>query len=238
MDHSFITAAAFRMETRSNVQAVLLIGSAAYREAIVSYDDFDVVVFTKTLPAQRTYYEIIRRQGKTFLLSIYFVRLNNLHPKTPSVLDQPGVEPLFSRENILQCIFIKKPRRTEPLPSRLPDFSKMRDRYFEIFVDCAFILQRYELRGHQLRTKARLARKALKTISRHFYAHYGSKNAPSAARARWRSVVKELVSFLLKTDFPERSRNPQLIKAFQAMIPSFCAQRAPFRKRKKTHAKD
>jgi hypothetical protein len=214
MDNSFITAAVFRLEPRHNVLAVLLTGSAAYRRSIHPYDDFDVVVFTKNSPAQHTWYEIVRRLGKTFLLSIYFVPLNDLSPKTPNVLGQAGIEPLFGRKDILRYIFIENPRRTEPLPAKLPDFAKRQDRYLEIFVDCAFILKRYERRGLSNRTKPRLARKAMKNISRHFHEYNRSGMGPATARARWETVAKELASFLSKKVFSGRCDNPQLLKDF------------------------
>lgn len=220
MDNSFITKAVFRLENRANVLAVLLTGSAAYRRTIRPYDDFDVVVFTKVPPAQHTYYEIIEQRGKTFLLSIYFARLNDLLPKASSALDQPGVEPLFGRKDTLRCIFLAKPRRTEPLPIRLTDFAKRQDRYLEIFVDCAFILKRSERRRQPQRTKARLARKAMKTIARHFYEHYRSGTGRVTARSRWKTVARELAYFLSKKDSAGRCGNPRFLKYFRAIVPA------------------
>lgn len=219
MDNSFITAAVFRLENRTNVLSILLTGSAAYRRVIHPYDDFDVVVFTKTSPAQDTYYEIVEQGGKTLLLSMYFVQLDGLRPKTPNVLDQRGVEPLFGSKDTLRCIFLEKPRRTEPLPARLPDFGKRRDRYFEIFVDCAFILKRCDRRGSSHRTKPRLARNAIKTISSYFHAYYHSGMGPVTTRSRWKTVARELACFLSKNDFTRHCGNPKLLKDFLSMGP-------------------
>ncbi|MGD0061083.1 MAG: hypothetical protein ABSD58_16845 [Verrucomicrobiia bacterium] len=206
----------FQIDWRTNVLGILLTGSTATRRAYQAYDDFDVVVFTKSRCARKTHYRIINSSRKPYLISIYFVHLGNARPKRRNVLHQRDVRVLFGRKQTLRCLLIERPRKIEPEPSRLPNFARWQERYWEIFVDCVFILKRSERRGFQHRTKARLARQAIRTISKHFHARYHRAFAHTK-RMAWKSVVRELTQLLSEKQFPVGCRNPQLFKDFQSL---------------------
>lgn len=206
----------FQVERRSNVLAILLTGSTATRREYRAYDDFDVVVFTRTPCAGKTYYEIINPTKKPYLISIYFAQLGRVQPKIPNVLNQGDVKALFGRKETLQCVFVERPRGIKPQPSRLAHFAKEQERYWEIFVDCVFIIARYERRGIRHRAKARLARQAIRAISKHFHAHYG-KAFPYSNRTDWRFIVLKTTQLLGEKRFVLRCRNQRLFRDFRRL---------------------
>ena len=137
------------------------------------FDDFDVVVFTKSVPELGTFYKIFNVSEKIFLISIYFEKLEVIAGRSSNVLSQKGLKILYGKRNLLGKIFIEKPKKIEPLPEVLDNFKERHERYFEILVDCVFILKRYEERKRLYCTKPRLARKAIRTIAKHFFEYFG-----------------------------------------------------------------
>src|SRR5439155_12516712 len=111
----------------------------------------------------------------------------------------------------LSHLFVKKPRRIEPIPHQIANFKEQYENYFKLVVDIFFILNRYEARGRREATKPRLARDALRTVARHYYEFYGIDH-PIRDRETWRKVLSELLQFLEDQKFEDICQNKKFVR--------------------------
>lgn len=200
------------LKQKQEIEAILLMGSTAFKSEFMDWDDFDVRVYTRSKHARGSYYEILNDSRGHYLLSVYYYLLDpNNHP-IRDVTRQNDVQILFGRKESLRHIFVDRPRRIEPLRQELPKFDTYYERYFEILVDTFFILNRYEAKGKANATKPRVARGGLRTLSRHFFGFYGV-NRSIPKRARWRNLLSEVNSLLDERGFASKCQNAKFAKA-------------------------
>lgn len=203
---------------RSDVEAILLMGSTAFKSQFMDWDDFDVRVYTRSKSARSSYYELLTDSGRHYLLSVYYYQLDPSNHPARNVTSQDDVQILFGRKEPLRHIFVDRPRRVEPLPHDLPKFVGTHyERYFEILVDIFFILNRCEMRGKANATKARIAREGLRLLSRCFFEFYGV-NRTIPRRKRWRNLMSEVVNLLNERGFTNRCQNKEFVKAAIELI--------------------
>lgn len=195
-----------------DVRAIILMGSTANKRSFEEWDDFDVQVYTSSTPRDGSYYEILPSGRRRFLLSAYFYQLDLGQEPRRTVVDQDDVEVLFGDKEALRHIYIRRPRRTEPLPHELPRFDLYCERFFEILVDIFFILNRCEAKNQQSPTKARIARDGLRTISQHFYRYYGVDERVST-KARWRTTMRNVSLLLSERRFVDICQNKEFVRA-------------------------
>jgi len=194
-----------------DIEAILLMGSTAFRSEFSDWDDFDVQVYTRSKPALSSYYEILKDSGKRYLLSVYYIQLDPTNHPVRDVTKQNDVQILFGRKESLRHIYVDRPPRIEPLRHDLPKFGTYYERYFEILVDIFFILNRYEAKGKPNSTKPRVARDGLRTLARHFFEFYGvSRSIPK--RVKWRNLLSEVNDLLERRGFASKCRNANFAK--------------------------
>jgi hypothetical protein len=163
-------------------------------------------VYTRDQPKVRHYYELINDGRRHYLLGAHYFRLDMLQTPPTNVLQQKDVQILFGEEEALRHLFVKRPRRIEPIPHQIQNFKENYENYFMLLVDLFFILKRHEARGRRDATKPRLCRDAMRTIARHYYEFYGvSRQIPD--RVRWRSLLAEIIQLLEERKFEDMSHN-------------------------------
>jgi hypothetical protein len=207
------------LNQEGGVEAILLMGSTAFKSEFVDWDDFDVQVYTRSKLRRSSYYEILNDSGRHYLLSVYYYQLDPDNRPMRDVTEQKDVQVLLGRKESLRHIFVDRPRRIEPLPHELPKFDTYYERYFEILVDIYFILSRYEAKGKPNSTKSRVARDGLRTLSRHFFKFYGI-NRPIPKRVRWRSLMMEVTHLLDERGFADKCKNTEFAETAIQLIRS------------------
>jgi hypothetical protein len=207
------------LNPKREIEAILLMGSTAFKSEFKDWDDFDIQVYTRSRPLTASYYEILKDLGKHYLLSAYYFQLDPTKGPIKAVTEQGDVQILFGRKQSLRSIFVERPRRIEPLQHELPRFDTRYERYFEILVDIFFILNRYEALGKANATKPRVARDGLRTLSRHFYEFYGINRSISKG-ARWRSLLCEVSHLLDERGFASKCQNKKFVEAAIGLMTS------------------
>lgn len=212
-DGAIISAIRKRLlNQRSDIEAILLMGSTAFKSEFTNWDDFDIRAYTRRKPSRESYYEILNDSGRHYLLSAYYYRFDPSNYPVRTVSEQEDVQVLFGSKESLRHIFIDRPRRIEPLPHELRGFDAHYERAFEVLVDIFFIMNRYEARGKTNATKPRVARDGLRTLSRHFYEFYGiNRSIPKGAR--WKGLLWGVNRLLDERRFPSRCQNAKFAKA-------------------------
>jgi hypothetical protein len=202
----------------SDVEAIVLMGSTAFKPQFTDWDDFDVRVYTRSKSARSSYYELLTDSGRHYLLSAYYYQLDLSNHPARSVTSQDDVQILFGRKESLRHIFVDRPQRMEPLPHDLPKFVDTHyERYFEILVDIFFILNRCEMRGKTNAIKARIAREGLQLLSRCFFEFYAVKRT-IPRRERWRNLMFEVIDLLNEREFANRCQNKEFVRAAIELI--------------------
>lgn len=222
------------LNQKNEIEAILLMGSTAFKSEFRDWDDFDVQVYTRSKPARGSYYEILNDSGRHYLLSVYYFQLDPANHPVRDVAKQKDVQVLFGRKESLRHILVDRPRRIEPLRHELREFDARYERYFEILVDIFFILNRYEAKGKANATKPRVARDALRTLSRHFFEFYGvSRSIPN--RTRWKSLLSEVDRLLDERGFANECQNTEFAEtAIDLMMPSARMSRVASPRRRKS----
>jgi hypothetical protein len=199
------------LDQEGEVEAILLMGSTAFKSEFTDWDDFDVQVYTRSKPTRSSYYEILNDSGRHYLLSVYYYQLDPTNHPVRDVTKQNDVQILFGRKESLRHISVDRPQRVEPLRHELREFDTRYERYFEILVDIFFILNRYEAKGKANATKPRVARDALRTLSRHFFEFYGvSRLIPK--RTGWKNLLSEVDDLLYERGFASECQNANFAK--------------------------
>ena len=209
------------LHSQPDTEAILLIGSTAFKKSYEDWDDFDVQVYTRHKPKHELYYEIIRDGKGRHLLGVRYFALERTKNPAVSVLQQKDVQVLFGSEESLRHIFVWRPRKIEPVPKKLPRFNEFYEVYFTIMVDLFFMLKRYEARGRPGATKARLCRDGVRTFARHFYEFYGVESTVGD-RTRWRKVLGNVVRLLDERGFVRLCLNKRFVHEAITLLESEC----------------
>jgi hypothetical protein len=162
-------------------------------------------------PNAGLYYEIINDGGRHYLLGAHYFHLDKLQNPPKNVLQQKDVQILYGEEEALRHLFVKRPRRIEPIPHQIQNFKENYENYFMLLVDLFFILKRYEARGRRDATKPRLCRDAMRTVARHYYEFYGVSR-PIRDRVRWRTLLAEIIQFLEERKFEDICRDKKFVR--------------------------
>jgi hypothetical protein len=115
------------LNQKREVEAILLMGSTAFKSEFMDWDDFDVQVYTRSKPARSSYYEVLNDLERHYLLSVYYFQLDPSNHPVRNVTKQNDVQILFGRRESLRHIFVDRPRQVEPLRYELREF----DTYYE-----------------------------------------------------------------------------------------------------------
>lgn len=209
------------LHSQPYIEAILLIGSTAFKKTFDDWDDFDIQVYTRGKPRHGLYYEIIKDGKRRHLLGIRYFALDETQSPAVSVLQQKDVQVLFGSEESLRHIFVWRPRKIEPVPKKLPRFSDFYEVHFTIMVDLFFILKRYEARGRPNTTKARLCRDGVRTFARHFYEFYGVEHAVGD-RTRWRKVLADVARVLDERGFERLCLNREFVREAISLMEFEC----------------